>query len=136
MTTNIAKGFYAEDLEVTIDQQGEGRPILLVHGGGGPPSMGALPSALSQDYAVVAPVHPGFAGTPRPEWYVGIDDIALTYLQLLEQEDLHDVLGGEREEVGELGPVDVDSDGVEEHRASDALVLADGHLGGDPAADG
>jgi pimeloyl-ACP methyl ester carboxylesterase len=37
-------------------------------------------------------VHPGFAGTPRPEWYTGIDDIALTYLQLLEQRDLRDVL--------------------------------------------
>jgi pimeloyl-ACP methyl ester carboxylesterase len=92
MTTNTVKGFYADDLEVTIDQQGVGRPILLLHGGGGPPSMGPLPAALSQDDAVIAPVHPGFAGTPRPEWYVGIDDLALTYLQLLEQRDLHDVL--------------------------------------------
>jgi len=92
MTTNIVKGFYADDVEVTIDQQGVGRPILLLHGGGGPPSMGPLPCALSQDHAVIAPVHPGFAGTPRPEWYVGIDDLALTYLQLLEQRNLHDVL--------------------------------------------
>jgi hypothetical protein len=43
--------------------------------------MGALPSALSQDFEVVAPVHPGFAGTPRPEWHVGIHDIALSYLR-------------------------------------------------------
>ena len=92
MTTNIINGFYADDLEVTIDQQGEGRPVLLLHGGGGPPSMGPLPSALSEDFEVIAPVHPGFAGTPRPEWYTGIDDIALTYLQLLEQRDLRDVL--------------------------------------------
>src|SRR3984957_8817895 len=92
MTTNTRSGFYADDLEVTIDQQGEGRPLLLLHGGGGPPSMGALPSALSADFEVIAPMHPGFAGTPRPEWYTGIDDIALTYLQLLEQRDLRDVL--------------------------------------------
>src|SRR3984957_3248270 len=92
MTTNTRSGFYADDLEVTIDQQGEGRPLLLLHGGGGPPSMGALPSALSADFEVIAPVHPGFAGTPRPEWYTGIDDIALSYLQLLEQGDLRDVL--------------------------------------------
>jgi pimeloyl-ACP methyl ester carboxylesterase len=92
MTTNIIHGLYADDLEVTIDEQGDGRPLLLLHGGGGPRSMGALPSALSQDFGVIAPVHPGFAGTPRPEWYGGIDDIALSYLQLLEQRDLRDVL--------------------------------------------
>jgi len=92
MTTNIINGFYADDVEVTVDRQGQGRPVLLLHGGGGPPSMGPLPSALSEDFEVIAPVHPGFAGTHRPEWYTGIDDIALTYLQLLEQRDLHDVL--------------------------------------------
>jgi pimeloyl-ACP methyl ester carboxylesterase len=92
MTTNIISRFYADDLEVTIDQQGEGRPVLLLHGGGGPPSMGSLPSALAQDVEVIAPVHPGFAGTPRPDWYTGIDDLALTYLRLLEQRDLRDVL--------------------------------------------
>ena len=92
MTTNIVNGFYADDLEITIDQQGEGRPLILLHGGGGPPSMGALPSALAETFEVIAPVHPGFAGTPRPEWYVGIDDIALTYVQLLEQRNLRDVL--------------------------------------------
>lgn len=88
MTTKILNGLYANDLEVTIDEQGEGRPVLLLHGGGGPPSMGPLPSALAEKFDVIAPVHPGFAGTPRPDWYVGIDDIALTYLQLLEQRDL------------------------------------------------
>jgi pimeloyl-ACP methyl ester carboxylesterase len=92
MTTNIMSGFYADDLEVTIDQQGDGRPVLLLHGGGGPPSMGPLPSALSEDFEVITPVHPGFAGTPQPEWYTGIDDIALSYLQLLERRDLRDVL--------------------------------------------
>src|ERR1700729_1250872 len=92
MTTNTRSGFYADDLEVTIDQQGEGRPPLPLPGGGGPPSVGALPSALSGDFDVIAPVPPGFAGTPRPEWYTGIDDIALSYLQLLEQGKLHDVL--------------------------------------------
>jgi pimeloyl-ACP methyl ester carboxylesterase len=92
MTTTIVNDFYAADLQVTIEQNGEGRPLLLLHGGGGPASMGPLPSALSEEFEVIAPVHPGFDGTPRPEWYTGIDDIALTYLQLLEQRDLRDVL--------------------------------------------
>jgi pimeloyl-ACP methyl ester carboxylesterase len=66
MTTNIINHFYADDLEVTIQQQGAGRPVLLLHGGGGPPSMGPLPSTRSEDFEVIAPVHPGFSGTPRP----------------------------------------------------------------------
>jgi pimeloyl-ACP methyl ester carboxylesterase len=89
---SIVNDFYAADLEVTVDQHGDGRPVLLLHGGGGPPSMGPLPSALAEDFAVMTPVHPGFAGTPRPEWFTGIDDIALSYLQLLEHRDLRDVL--------------------------------------------
>ena len=92
MTTSIVNGFYANDPPITVDQQGQGRPVLLLHGGGGPPSMGPLPSALADDFEVIAPVHPGFGGTPRPDWYNGIDDIALSYLQLLEHRDLRDVL--------------------------------------------
>jgi pimeloyl-ACP methyl ester carboxylesterase len=92
MTTTTISGLYGPELEITLEQQGEGRPVLLLHGGGGPPSMGPLPSALAEDFTVIAPVHPGFAGTPRPQWYDGIDDIALTYLQLIEQRDLSDVL--------------------------------------------
>jgi pimeloyl-ACP methyl ester carboxylesterase len=92
MTRDIVGGFYTDDPELTIDLHGSGRPVLLLHGGGGPPSMGSLPSALSQDFEVIAPVHPGFAGAPRPDWYDSIDDIALSYLRLLEQRDLRDVL--------------------------------------------
>ena len=92
MTARIITGLYDADLQITVDEQGAGRPILLLHGGGGPPSMGPLPSALSERFEVIAPVHPGFGGTPRPDWYTGIDDIALSYLQLLEQRDLRDVM--------------------------------------------
>ncbi len=92
MAPNIINGFYADDPELTIDQQGTGRPVLLLHGGGGPPTMGPLLPALSTDFEVIAPVHPGFGGTPHPGWYSGIDDIALSYLHLLEHRDLRDVL--------------------------------------------
>jgi pimeloyl-ACP methyl ester carboxylesterase len=92
MTTTAQDKFFAEDLTVTLDEQGTGRPILLLHGGGGAQTVSGLAAGLSEDFNVFTPIHPGFSLTPRPDWYDGIDDIALTYLELLERRDLHDVL--------------------------------------------
>jgi pimeloyl-ACP methyl ester carboxylesterase len=63
VTTKIVNGFYADDLRITIDERGDGRPVLLLHGGGGPPTMEPLTTALCDDFRVIAPVHPGFDGT-------------------------------------------------------------------------
>ncbi|MEU6145221.1 alpha/beta fold hydrolase [Streptomyces sp. NPDC047081] len=69
------------------------RPVLVLHGGGGPATVAGLAHHLASTGAdVIAPVHPGWDGTPRPDWCTGIDDLALTYLDLLQDRDLHDVL--------------------------------------------
>src|SRR5437868_8078018 len=83
---------FADGLSVRIDERGSGRPILVLHGGGGPQTVSGLAEALSTRAHVLVPTHPGFAGEPRPEWFDGIDDLALTYLDLLERLDLRDVM--------------------------------------------
>src|ERR1700680_1047609 len=83
---------FADGLTVRIDERGSGRPILVLHGGGGPQTMAGLGLALSTGAYVLPPTHPGFAGEPRPEWFDSIDDLAITYLDLLEQLDLQDVM--------------------------------------------
>ena len=83
---------FADGLTVRIDERGSGRPILVLHGGGGPQTVAGVASALSTRAYVLTPIHPGFAGEPRPEWFNSIDDLALTYLDLLERLDLHDVM--------------------------------------------
>ena len=83
---------FADGLSVRIDERGSGRPILVLHGGGGPQTVSGIASALSTRAHVLVPTHPGFAGEPRPEWFDGIDDLALTYLDLLERLDLRDVM--------------------------------------------
>src|SRR5712691_7800861 len=83
---------FADGLTVRIDERGSGRPMLVLHGGGGPQSVSSFAEALSTRAHVLAPVHPGFAGEPRPEWFNGVDDLALTYLELLERLDLRDVM--------------------------------------------
>lgn len=83
---------FVDGLVVRVDESGNGRPILVLHGGAGAQSVKGLAAALSHHGHVLLPTHPGFEGEPRPEWFDRIDDLALTYLELLERLDLHDVL--------------------------------------------
>ncbi|QBD77371.1 alpha/beta hydrolase [Ktedonosporobacter rubrisoli] len=83
---------FADGLMVRIHEGGSGHPILVLHGGAGPQSVAGLAAALSSHAYVLLPTHPGFEGEPRPEWFDSIDDLALTYLELLERLDLQDVL--------------------------------------------
>ncbi|MCP2342813.1 alpha/beta fold hydrolase [Actinomadura rupiterrae] len=80
------------DLSLTLHESGAGRPVLVLHGGGGPATVAGLAEALSRTAHAITPVHPGWDGTDRPAWLTGIDDLALAYLQLLHDRDLRDVL--------------------------------------------
>jgi pimeloyl-ACP methyl ester carboxylesterase len=88
---SIRRESFADGLTIRVDERGSGRPILILHGGGGPQTVAGLAAGLSKAHVLV-PTHPGFAGEPRPEWFDSIDDLALAYLDLLERLDLHDVL--------------------------------------------
>ncbi len=83
---------FAGGLTVRIDERGSGRPILVLHGGGGSQTVSGFAAAVSERAYVLTPIHPGFGGEPRPEWFNSIDDLALTYLELLERLDLHEVM--------------------------------------------
>jgi pimeloyl-ACP methyl ester carboxylesterase len=90
MSTN-ASAMYA-DLSLTLSEAGKGRPILVLHGGGGPATVVGLARHLSRTAHTITPVHPGWDGTDRPAWLTGIDDLALAYLHLLRERRLRDVL--------------------------------------------
>ncbi|MEC3918508.1 alpha/beta fold hydrolase [Nocardia sp. CDC160] len=76
---------------LSLDDRGAGRPILLLHGGAGPASVGGLAHLLAERYRVLTPTHPGFEGTPRPENLTGMADLARLYVDLLDELDLTDV---------------------------------------------
>lgn len=78
---------------VTLVDQGEGHPFLLLHGGAGPQSVGTFADLLSagRPARVLTPTHPGFAGTPRPGHLAGIRGLAALYVALLETLELTDV---------------------------------------------
>ncbi|MFJ2605454.1 alpha/beta fold hydrolase [Streptomyces sp. NPDC087425] len=84
-----------QGLSVTVDEygeNGEGGCVLLLHGGAGPRTMTGLATALSEHVFALAPTHPGFDGTPRPEWCDTVADLAEAYLDLLDTLDLTDVM--------------------------------------------
>ena len=82
----------ANQPQLTINEQGQGRPVLVLHGGGGPASVAAFAEAVSRNAKVLTPIHPGFNGTPRPEWLASVDKLAGVYLEWIAKHDLHDVL--------------------------------------------
>ena len=80
------------DLAVTLTEEGDGRPALVLHGGGGPATVTGLAAHLGRGMRAITPTHPGWDGAARPGWFTGIDDLALAYLHLLHDLGLRDVL--------------------------------------------
>ncbi|MDH6629646.1 pimeloyl-ACP methyl ester carboxylesterase [Streptomyces sp. LBL] len=80
------------DVSVSLDGQ-QGRPFLLLHGGGGPQTVTPFAGFLAQQRParVFTPVHPGFGGTARPEWLSDVTTLAQVYAELLDTLDLRDV---------------------------------------------
>jgi len=81
------------DIEVTVSERGEGHPILVMHGGGGPQTVTGWADQLADAVPahVFTPTHPGFAGTPRPGKLDTIAGLAAVYVALLDELGLTDV---------------------------------------------
>ena len=80
------------ELTVSVADAGSGRPALVLHGGGGPGTIAPITAHLAKAMRTLAPVHPGWDGTDRPQWLSSIGELAAVYLDLLAAEDLRDVV--------------------------------------------
>jgi pimeloyl-ACP methyl ester carboxylesterase len=80
-------------IPVTLSDRGEGRPFLLLHGGGGPLTVSGFADRLAAEKParVITPTHPGFAGTPRPDTLATVRGLAAVYAALLAELDAVDV---------------------------------------------
>jgi pimeloyl-ACP methyl ester carboxylesterase len=78
------------DTPVDLLRNGSGPPLLFLHGAGGGGRWLTFQEKLAERFDVLAPSHPGHAGSPAAEWIEHISDLAFHYLDLL------DTLGLER----------------------------------------
>jgi pimeloyl-ACP methyl ester carboxylesterase len=78
------------DIPVTVTERGQGKPVLLLHGGAGPDSVAGFADLLATRHPlrVLTPVNPGFSGTPRPGRLDSVRALAEVYRDLLDHLDL------------------------------------------------
>lgn len=78
---------------LSFTRTGQGAPILLLHGGGGPATVAPWGERLAADLPaeVIVPIHPGFDFTERPDAVDSIRAVARAEVALLDELDVEDV---------------------------------------------
>ena len=76
--------------DITVTRTGSGPQLLLLHGGGGPVMSLPFIDELARHFEIIAPVHPGFAGTSVPDHFDGMADLVFFYLDVIDALDLKD----------------------------------------------
>ncbi len=72
------------DTPVDLLRDGAGFPLLYLHGAGAGGRWLPFEQRLAERFAVLAPVHPGHAGSPAADWVEDVSDLAFHYLDLLD----------------------------------------------------
>ena len=74
-----------DGISIEARVQGSGRPLLFLHGIDYFAQQTAFLDRLAPHFRVVAPRHPGFGRSERPQWMRTVGDIALLYLDLIDR---------------------------------------------------
>jgi pimeloyl-ACP methyl ester carboxylesterase len=72
-------------IPLEVLRRGAGRPLLLLHGEAPIDPGAAVLDLLAADTRVIAPTHPGFGHSTRPDGFDTVYDLVHLYLDLLEQ---------------------------------------------------
>ena len=73
---------------IKLHRAGRGPTVVFLHGAGGVPQWLPFFDALAEDYQVLVPEHPGFGGSDDPRWIRSVPDLAMFYLDLIEDAGL------------------------------------------------
>ena len=77
--------------QLHLSRGGTGDPLLVLHHDIGSPGWLPFHQQLSRRFDVVAPSHPGFDRSARPEWMRSVRDVAVVYQWLLADLELDGV---------------------------------------------
>ncbi len=77
-------------LSTAYRRKGNGEPTLFLHGAGLTRRWLPMYERLSEAVDFIAPEHPGFGETPRPDWLRSFNDLVIHYDQFLAQLDITD----------------------------------------------
>jgi len=81
-----------QGIELPYVRKGSGRTLVMLHGGGGPVAAMPFADLLAERFDVVAPIHPGFAGTEIPEHFDNIHDLKFLYLDFMDALGIRDAV--------------------------------------------
>ena len=81
-------------LDTQVFSGGSGEPLLVLHGAGGNPGWMPYCEALAAHFRVIAPSHPGFGASDRPDWMERVHDLAYFYRWFMEEQAARPAAGG------------------------------------------
>jgi pimeloyl-ACP methyl ester carboxylesterase len=70
-------------LQTAYRRRGQGEPVLFLHGAGMTRMWLPMYARCAESVDFIAPEHPGFGATARPDWLEGFDDLVVHYDELL-----------------------------------------------------
>lgn len=88
--TDGASSVSLQGIEVKYVRRGSGPQMVLLHGGGGPQDSLPFFAKLAEKFDVIAPVHPGFGGTPIPEHFDDMKDLVFLLMDFMDALDVRD----------------------------------------------
>ena len=71
-----------------LARAGSGAPVLVLHHDVGRPEPALFDDALARQFSVLAPSHPGYDKSARPDWMRSVRDVAVVYQWLLGERGL------------------------------------------------
>ena len=78
----------ARGVRIKLHRAGSGPTVLFLHGAGGVPQWLPFFDRLAEHYELLVPEHPGFGGSDDPPWIRSMPDLAMFYLDLIEEAGL------------------------------------------------
>ena len=82
--TPLARLLDVRGTPVHLHSDGDGVPMLFLHGVGAGGRWLGFQEALARRFTLLCPTHPGHGGSPAAEWIEEVGDLAFLYLDLLD----------------------------------------------------